>query len=78
MTDPLISTGAFHWVLTAAVGVVSTLWVAHDILFLSRLRGADGADPLVRDQRFGYVMGIVIALIGVVGSLLFMRHNGVI
>ena len=35
------------------------------------LDAARGRDPLVRDRRFGYAMGIVIGLIGVVGCLRF-------
>jgi hypothetical protein len=73
--NELIPDGAFRVLLTMATGGLSGAWVIHDVLFLSRLRGADFADPQVRDQRFGYVMGIVIAMIGVVGTL---RYNGVL
>ncbi|HEY0190986.1 MAG TPA: hypothetical protein VGC42_07660 [Kofleriaceae bacterium] len=78
MTAEIVSPGVFNWILTASVGVVSAIWVAHDILFFARLRNADGQDPLIRDQRFGYAVGVVIGVIGVVGALMFMRHNGVI
>jgi hypothetical protein len=44
-------------------------------VFLARLRGANRRDPLVGDQRFGYAMGIIIGMIGVVGTL---RYNGVL
>jgi hypothetical protein len=73
--NELISDTAFRVLITAATGGFSALWVVHDVLFLARLRGADRRDPLVRDQRFGYVMGIVMGLIGVVGAL---RYNGVV
>jgi hypothetical protein len=71
----LVSDGVFRFMLSASTGVVAGGWVIHDILFLARLRGADRRDSLVADKRFGYVMGIVIGMIGVVGTL---RFNGVL
>jgi hypothetical protein len=71
----LMPEGVFHWVLTIATGGFAGLWVIHDLVFLLRLRGADRRDPLVADQRFGYVLGMVVGLIGVVGAL---RFNGVL
>ncbi|HEU4729849.1 MAG TPA: hypothetical protein VFT22_18260 [Kofleriaceae bacterium] len=65
----------FRLVLSVVTGGVAALWVIHDIVLLARLRGADRGDPLVTDQRFGYVMGILIGTIGVVGTL---RYNGVL
>ena len=59
-------------VLTAGVGF---LWVIHELVLMNRLRGKDTQDPLVRDQWFGYVIGIAIGVIGVVGTL---RFNGVL
>ena len=76
--NELISQTVFNWLLVLAVGVVSAWWFVHDLVFLARIRGADGADPLIRDQRFGYTMGLVMATIGVVGTLIFMHHTGVI
>ena len=73
--NELISETAFRVFVTASTGGLSAIWVVHDVLFLARLRGADRRDPLVRDQRFGYVMGIVMGIIGVVGML---RYNGVV
>jgi hypothetical protein len=74
MTE-LISESTFRLLITIGTGGLGVVWVVHDVLFLSRLRGKDLRDPLLRDQRFGYVMGIVIAVIGVVGML---RFNGVV
>ena len=71
----ILSDAAFVWVLTALTGGVSTAWLLYDARNLWRSRGADGGDPLVRDRRFGYVMGVIIALIGVVGAL---RHHGIV
>jgi hypothetical protein len=59
-------------VLTAGVGV---LWVVHELVLMKRLRGANIKDPLVRDQWFGYFIGIAIGVIGIVGTL---RYNGVL
>ncbi|HET9620071.1 MAG TPA: hypothetical protein VFP84_01805 [Kofleriaceae bacterium] len=73
--NELVPEGVFRFLITLATGGFSALWVVHDILFLARLRGKDTRDPLIRDQRFGYVMGIVMGLIGVVGAL---RYNGVV
>ena len=52
-------------VLTKRVGV-------RDLL---KLRGADFSDPVIRDRRFGYIMGMVICTIGLWGCL---RFNGVV
>ncbi|HET7502988.1 MAG TPA: hypothetical protein VFK02_18335 [Kofleriaceae bacterium] len=62
----------FRLVLSVVTGGVAGLWVIHDVVLLARLRAADRGDPLVADQRFGYVMGIVIGMIGVVGTLRFI------
>jgi hypothetical protein len=71
----LFSDGTFKLLLSVITGGVGGLWAIHDVVFIARLRGADRRDPLVADQRFGYVMGIVIGIIGVVGTL---RFNGVL
>jgi hypothetical protein len=71
----LVSDGMFRFLLSATTGGVGVVWTIHEIMLLMRLRGADRRDPLVRDQRFGYAMGIVIGLIGVFGTL---RFNGVL
>ena len=73
--NELMSDTAFRAVITVATGGFSAVWIVHDVVFLGRLRGADRRDPLVRDQRFGYVMGVVMGIIGVVGAL---RYNGVV
>ncbi|HEX4423355.1 MAG TPA: hypothetical protein VH165_35850 [Kofleriaceae bacterium] len=77
MTD-LVPSGVFQWFLILTTGLVAGLWFVHDIVFLARLRGTDRKDPLVHDQRFGYMMGIVIGMIGVIGALLYMHDTGVI
>ena len=71
----LVSDSSFRLFLSLVTGVVAGAWAIHDVVLLARLRGASGRDLLVADQRFGYVMGIVIGMIGVVGTL---RFNGVL
>ena len=71
----LVSDNVFRWFLSAITGGVAAVWVIHDLVLIARLRGADRRDPLVADKRFGYAMGIVIGMIGVIGTL---RFNGVL
>ena len=71
----LVSDGVFRFLLSLVTGGVAAVWVIHDLVLIARLRGSDCRDPLVADKRFGYAMGIVIGMIGVIGTL---RFNGVI
>jgi hypothetical protein len=71
----LVSDTAFRLFLSAITGGVAAVWIVHDLVLIARLRGADRRDPLVADKRFGYAMGIVIGVIGVIGTL---RFNGVL
>ncbi len=71
----LVSDDVFHGTLTVLTATFAGAWFVYDVRNLLKLRGADGADPLVRDRRFGYLMGIGIAIIGIVGCL---RFHGVI
>ncbi len=73
--NELVSALAFHWILTLLTGVVAGAWVVFDVVNLIRLRGADRRDAVVRDKYFGYVIGIAIGTIGVLGCL---RFNGVL
>lgn len=65
----ILSDVAFDWALTLITGVVAGVWFFWDAFKLARLRNADRSDPIVRDKQFGYVMGIVIGLLGVLGSV---------
>ena len=67
----LVPESVFRLFLALITGGVAAVWVVHDVVLIARLRGADRRDPLVADQRFGYVMGIVIGIIGIVGTLRF-------
>jgi len=73
VTTELVSHDAFRWFLTLITGVVAGAWGIVDLVRLIGLRGADTTDPLVRDKRFGYLIGIVIGVVGVVGSLRFQN-----
>ena len=70
----LVSDSVFRLLVSAITGGLAAVWVIHDLVLIARLRGADRRDPLVADKRFGYAMGIVIGMIGVIGTL---RFNGV-
>lgn len=71
MTTELVSQIAFVWFVTILTGGVAGAWFVYDIINMIRTRGADGRDPLIRDRRFGYAMGIVIGFGGVLGCLRF-------
>jgi hypothetical protein len=73
--NELFSDFTFRLLLSLIAGGAGALWAIHDIVFLARLGGANHRDPLVADQRFGYAVGIIIGMIGVVGTL---RYNGVL
>jgi hypothetical protein len=81
--NELVSDHTFRVLLSLIAGGVGGLWAIHDIVFLARLRGANrrdldldrDLDRSIADQRFGYAMGIIIGMIGVVGTL---RYNGVL
>jgi hypothetical protein len=73
----LLSDTAFRILLTVLTGGVAGLWLLHDAVCLVRLvrLREPRRDPLVGDKRFGYAMGVVIGMIGVIGTL---RFNGVL
>jgi hypothetical protein len=67
----ILSDHAFHWFLMLVTGVVAGVWCVYDAISLWRSRGADRRDPQLRDRQFGYVMGMVIGALGVIGVLKF-------
>lgn len=71
MTEELVSQTAFYWFVTILTGGVAGAWFVYDAINIIRSRHADGRDPLVRDRRFGYVVGMVIGFVGVLGCLRF-------
>ncbi len=71
MSDPMNAT-QWRWFLTLAVGGLSVWWVAYDSRNFWRVQKEDTSNPSVRDRRFGYGMGVVMAIIGLVGTA---RYN---
>lgn len=69
--NELVSHETFRWFLTIVTGVVAFIWVFYDLFNLSRLRGKDPRDPVVHDKRFGYYIGMLVGIVGVVGVLRF-------
>jgi hypothetical protein len=67
MTDPM-TPNQFLWLLTLATGGVSALWLLWDISNLRKALKLDMSVAGNRDKRFGYSIGIVIAMLGIVGS----------
>jgi small-conductance mechanosensitive channel len=61
--------GTVVWFVTIVTMSLSSAWLVYDIVNLLRLRNADRRDPLVRDKLFGYVIGVVTAVVGIVGVL---------
>jgi hypothetical protein len=61
----------FGWFTTVFVGVMSFGWFAVDVRNLIVTRNLDRRDPLVRDRRFAYVMGVIMTTIGIIGTLRF-------
>ena len=74
MTE-LVSPTVFKWFMTILTGGLAGSWFFYDSFNLFRLRNADRSDGVVRDKQFGYVIGIIIGVIGVLGCL---RFHGVV
>lgn len=74
MTDPILSARTFDIVITVLVSL-GVFWVLLDTVLLARMRGKDMTDPVNRDKRFGYSIGI---LIGVFVTFGILRHHGVV
>jgi hypothetical protein len=74
VTDPIISPTAFKWVLTVLTAL-GTIWVSLDWIYMARLRGKDMKDPVNRDKRFGYAIGMAIGVFTTTGIL---RFHGVV
>jgi len=69
MTPELMSHDVFVAILSAFTGIVAATWFVYDALKLWWLRKADGADPTVHDQRFGYAIGVMVGAIGLLGLM---------
>lgn len=73
--NELMSPTAFKWFVTILTGGLAGAWFIYDSINLIRSRNLDRGDAVVRDRHFGYVMGILIGIAGVVGCL---RFHGVV
>lgn len=73
MSPEPVSPATFRWILTILT-VAGSLWALYDVVKLTKTRGKDAASPLVRDERFGYGIGILIGAFGISGIL---RYHGV-
>ena len=71
MNDHIMSPEAFKWFLTILTGGLAGVWFLYDSRNLLVTRNLDRKDPVVRDKHFGYVIGILIGIVGVVGCLKF-------
>jgi hypothetical protein len=69
--NELMSPTAFKWFLTILTGGLAGAWFIYDSINLIRTRNYDRNDAVVRDKHFGYVMGILIGIVGVIGCLRF-------
>jgi len=69
--NELMSATAFKWFLTILTGGLAGAWFVYDSINLIRTRNLDRTDAVIRDRHFGYVMGIIIGVIGVLGCLKF-------
>lgn len=67
--NEIVSYNAFRWILTGLTGGLATTWLVYDTFNLIRIRRADRSDPTVADKRFGYLVGIVVGAIGIIGCL---------
>ena len=74
MSPQIVSDTTFRWILTVLT-VAAALWALYDVVKMYKTRGKDRADPQVRDERFGYVIGIVIGAFALGGML---RYHGVL
>ncbi len=69
-SDHLVSTPVFMGFVTAMTFALA-LWAFYDLVKWRRLRGSDPADPLVKDKKFGYVMGLTLGVAAVLGALMY-------
>ena len=69
--NELMSPNAFKWFLTILTCGLAGAWAIYDTINLIRTRNLDRNDAVVRDRHFGYVMGMIIGIVGVVGCLKF-------
>jgi hypothetical protein len=64
-----MSESAFDWLLCGLTFGLAFPWIFFDSFNLWKLRKADSKDPIIRDRRFGYFIGICVGLAGTIGVL---------
>jgi hypothetical protein len=74
MNDHLVSHTVFVWFITLMTGLVAGTYFFYDGIRLYLLRNADKSDPTIHDKGFGYIIGMFVGGIGVLGVL---RYHGV-
>lgn len=65
----LVSHSHYMLFCVLVTGLVAAYWIVVDTVRLRRALREDRGDRIVRDKIFGSVVGIVVGLIGVFGSL---------
>lgn len=69
----LVSSTSFEMFCSVATAGLGGVWLAYDLRNLARALREDRRDPLVRDRLFGYVIGMIIGAVGVVGVVAHHR-----
>ena len=62
----IVSQVVFEWVATALIAGLALGWGVVDTMRLRKSLRDDTTDPVVRDRIFGSLIGITIAILGVV------------
>jgi hypothetical protein len=71
MTNEILSTEAFHWVLLAVTGGVAGSWLVCEAFNLVKILRAGSGDALAGDKRFGHIIGMLIGLVGAIGCCIY-------
>jgi hypothetical protein len=71
----IVAHSIYVLIVTLLVGGVAASWVVVDIIRLRRALRENRRDPLVRDRIFGSIIGIVVGLFGVVGTVRYQLHG---
>lgn len=69
-SDHLVSDQFFHGFVTVFTLLLAT-WAFYDIVKWGRLKGQDPSDPLVKDKKAGYLLGIALGIVATVGALMY-------
>jgi len=67
----LVSQTHFLWFITLMTISLAGGWIVVEIGRLRRALADDRRDPVVRDRIFGSIIGLMICVVGVVGSIAY-------